>query len=167
MIIILFSNSFIKAWSPWFFKALTNEKNKPKIVKYTYLFVLLLFFIALGISTTSKWLIPFMTNSTYSKATSFVSWISMGYFMQALYNMVYQYLVVLNKTKILGIITIFASILNLVLNYFLIKLNGTIGAAQSTFIAFTVIFLVIFYYTNKNYPMPWLFFLKTTNKLNN
>jgi Na+-driven multidrug efflux pump len=72
----------------------------------------------------------------------------------------FPYGVHVGSTKHLGIITFSIAILNVVLNYFLIKLNGPIGAAQSTFFSFFFMFILSFTYANKLYPMPWLNILK-------
>ena len=48
MVVILFTTAFLKAWSPWFYKMLSNAnyQNKIKIVKYSYLYILVIFIIA-------------------------------------------------------------------------------------------------------------------------
>jgi Na+-driven multidrug efflux pump len=79
----------------------------------------------------------------------------MGYAVQGFYKISFVYLVLTGKTKFLGFSTVVAAIINLIGNYTLIKINGPIGAAQSTFISFVVSFILVFVYANKIYPMPW------------
>ena len=82
--------------------------------------------------------------------------------MQGLYKILFPYIVLLNKTNILGKTTFIAAIINLIATYVLIKLNGPIGAAQATFLAYSVSFLFVFVYTIKRYPMPWFFALRSS-----
>ena len=60
------------------------------------------------------------------------------------------------KTKVIALITLVAVLTNLVLNYFLIKEFGTLGAAYSTLISYAVIAAITFIIANKTFPMPWL-----------
>jgi len=50
-------------------------------------------------------------------------------------------------------------VLNLSLNYFLIKYYGVIGAAYATAISFFVEFVLIHFISERIYPLPWRYFM--------
>jgi Na+-driven multidrug efflux pump len=46
--------------------------------------------------------------------------------------------------------------INVILNYFFIKANGAIGAAQATIVTFLIIFILTWILSARVYKMPWL-----------
>ena len=158
MVVILFTDSFLKAWSPWFYKMLSNadNTNKIKIVKYSYLYILATFLIAFGISILAKFIIPYLVDHRYAGSEVFVFWIAIGYAVHGIYKIFFPYLVHISKTYFLGVSTTIAAVLNLIFNYFLIKEFGAIGAAYSTVLSFIVSASLVFWYQNKHFRMPWL-----------
>jgi Na+-driven multidrug efflux pump len=79
--------------------------------------------------------------------------------------MVVNYIFYLKKTYFIATATIITASINIVLNYFLIKHNGAIGAAQATAISFTIEFILIWILSSILYKMPWLFFIKTKKNI--
>jgi O-antigen/teichoic acid export membrane protein len=163
MVIMLFTDAFIKSWSPWFYKSLTNPTNtkKEKIVKYTYIYIIGIFILAISISILAKFILPYFVDEKFYGAKEFILWISLGYAVRGVYQIYFPYLVHISKTSFLAISTFVAAIINLLLNYFLINIYGAVGAAYATIIAFFIAGLLVFWYQNKHYDMPW--FKKGTN----
>lgn len=158
MIVLLFTDSFIKSWSPWFYKSLTSptDDEKKKIVQYSYIYIVGVFGLAILITLVAKFVLPFMVTEAFYGADEYIFWISLGYAIQGVYKIFFPYLVHIRKTGFLAVSTGLAAILNLVLNYFLINEFGAIGAAYATVVSFTLSAWMVFWYQNKNYPMPWL-----------
>ena len=159
MVVVLFTDAFLKAWSPWFYKMLSNADNtkKIKIVKYSYLYILATFIIAFSISMFAKFIIPYVVDIRYAGAEIYVFWIAIGYAFHGVYKILFPYLVHIDKTAFLGVSTVIAAALNLVFNYLLINQFGAIGAAYSTVLSFIVSASLVFWYQNKHFKMPWLF----------
>ena len=157
MIVLLFTDAFIKAWSPWFYKNLANptDGKKEKIVEYTYVFVISLFALAVLISAVAKFILPYFVDEKFYGAREFIFWIAIGYAVRGVYQIFFPYLVHIGRTSFLAFSTFIATILNLVFNYIFIKEFGTIGAAYATVLAFAVSALLMFWYQQKNYYMPW------------
>ena len=158
MAVILFTDAFLKAWSPWFYKMLSDANNikKLKIVKYSYLYILATFIIAFGISIFAKFIIPYVVDDRYAGAEIYVFWIAIGYAVHGIYKIFFPYLVHIDKTAFLGLSTAIAAILNLIFNYLLINQFGAIGAAYATVLSFVVSASLVFWYQNKHFKMPWL-----------
>ena len=157
MVVMLFTDAFIKSWSPWFYKMLPDADNtkKIKIVKYSYLYILATFIIAFGISIFAKFIIPYVVDVRYAGAEIYVFWIAIGYAVHGVYKIFFPYLVHISKTSFLGVSTIIAAVLNLIFNYFLIKKCGAIGAAYATVLSFIISASLVFWYQNKHFKMPW------------
>ncbi len=157
MIVSLFSDAFIKAWSPWFYKNLANPtyEKKAKIVKFTYFYIIGIFLLALIIAFIAEFLLPYIVDSRYLSSKEFIIWIAIGYSIRGIYQIFFPYLIHISKTQFLAVSTFVAAILNLILNYFFIKIYGAIGATYATVVAFTVSALLVFWYQQKNYYMPW------------
>ena len=100
-------------------------------------------------------------NEEYSGGAKYVIWIALGYFFRGIYFLAVQYFMFENKTKIIMYLSSGAIVLNLFLNYFLIDIFGTIGAAYATTISFASLGIISILLSNYIYPMPWYFGLKT------
>lgn len=160
MIMILVVTAFNKTWSPWMYELLAEEKeeNKATIVKATYLVSGGFIALALVVTGISYYLLPFMTAEEYHSGMIYVIWIAMGYAFNGMYMLVFPYGVHVGNTSYLGITTFTAALINLAANYYLINMNGALGAAQATLISYAIMFISVWFYSNKLYPMPWFKF---------
>jgi O-antigen/teichoic acid export membrane protein len=159
MIIGLLENSFNKAYMPWLFGVMKDcsELTKIKIVKITYLAFIILSGLALVLSLFAPWFLSFFVGERFSSSSQFVLWIAMGYAFVGMYKMVMKFLVFAEKTIFLSYITLFAVVINLILNYIFISQFGAIGAAQATTLTFLIKFLITWFISARVYYMPWFF----------
>lgn len=160
IIIGLLATSFNKAWYPFLFEKLkaNNYSTKIKIVKFTYMYNVGIIIMAVALSLVAPWFLGFFVGKSFHGAYKYVLWIALGYAFQGMYFMVVNYIFYIKKTYILAWVTFFSACVNMLLNYFLIKANGAIGAAQATTITFFVQFIIVWILSAKVYEMPW--FLK-------
>lgn len=148
IITLIVLNSIVLAINPWMYKKLANNEN---ILKYIYLLMGLFLIIGVVIWLSTLFIFPYMVDSKYFEAKNVIFWISIGFVFRGWYQLFYNVILNEGKTKIFMYITLGAGILNLILNYFLIRLNGMVGAAQATMIAFFVMFLLTSLYSYKIY----------------
>jgi len=158
MIISLLVSSFNKAWSPFLFEKLKEDNflTKIKIVKFTYLYSAGIIIMALALSFIAPYFLRFFVHKSFYSAYKYVLWIALGYAATGMYYMVTNYIIYAKKTYILAWITFFSACINIILNYFMIKANGAIGAAQATTITFFLSFILTWILSAKVYKMPWL-----------
>ncbi len=158
MIIYLIQNSFNQAWTPWVYEKLSenNHVAKLKIVKFTYWYFLVLIGLWLILSFVAPYLLGWFIAAKYLKSIQFVFWIALGFVFNGMYKMVASYIFFLKKTYIISIVTVITVVLNLILNYFLIKKIGAVGAAVATSVSFGIQFVLTWIFSNKLYKMPWL-----------
>lgn len=157
-IINVLAVSFNTAYVPWLYEKLKKDSEKSKIgmVKLTYIYFITIILIAAALGVISPYLMKYIVGSTYYGASIYVMWIAMGYAFKGMYLMIVNYIFYIQQTKYLAVVTFVTAILNIVMNYYLINLNGSIGAAQSTLISYVVKFILTWMLVAKLYKMPWL-----------
>ncbi len=161
-VVSLFVGAFAMAWMPFLYERLGNATHrfKVKVVKATYLcFIIILISTALLI-ISAPLILKIVVGKDFQGASKFIFWIASAYIFQSTYNLMVGYILYQKKTHFLAIMAAVVVILNIVCNYFLIKINGAIGAAQATFITLLARFGLSWYFSNKAYPMPWFSFAK-------
>jgi O-antigen/teichoic acid export membrane protein len=157
MVVGLFQNSFNQAWLPYFFGSL--KKNSPeaklRIVKITYFYFVALLLIVVFFYFITPYIYYYLIGESFQKGIEVVIWVLLGYAFNGMYKMVVNYLFYSKETKAIAWCTGFSAFLNLVLNYFLINLNGIKGAAQATALSFLFLFLVVLILSSKRHKIPW------------
>lgn len=158
MIIGLLATSFNQAWSPFLFEKLkeNDSTSKLRIVKFTYLYGVGIIILALSLSLVAPFFLKFFVSKDFHCAYKYVCWIALGYAANGMYFMVVNYIFYVKKTYILAWITLISAGINVVLNYFFIKANGAIGAAQATTVTFFINFILTWILSARVYKMPWL-----------
>jgi len=168
MIIGVLGVAFNQAFAPFLFNKLTdiNEDDKLKLVKYTYLYFILVLLIATIISYFSSFIVDYFLDIKFHNAAEILPWITFGYAFQAMYLMVVNYIFYIKRTLTLSIITFTVGVIHSLLSLFMIKEIGMIGAAYATTISFFITFIVVWRLSMKLYPMPWgeIFFRRKENE---
>jgi len=157
MVVALLQNSFNQAWVPFFFEKLKQNvyAEKLRIVKITYAYFGFMLVLVLLFYFLTPYIYEYFIGSSYESGAVIVFWILIGYAFNGMYKMLVNYLFYLKKTKLVAFCTLGLALLNLILNYFLIQLNGIEGAAQATAITFFLLFVVMFILSERMYKMPW------------
>ena len=162
----LVSHGFFRAYNPALQKRLAkiNPENqdveKLKIVKITYVCIILFFFLALFTVAITWGILNYIVDDKYEEAFVFIPWLVTGLFINTIYSFAIEFIYKQKKTFVLGIITFTGSLIQMAFAYFLIKSYGVLGAAYSALIGYIIISIAIFLYSRKVYPMPWFSFIK-------
>ncbi len=157
MVVMIFTDAFLKAWQPWFFKKLANNNmdNKLNIVRNTRYYILTLMVGAVIYALVAEWLLPFVVDERYYEAAGVIFPVAVSYIFYGIYQIIFPYLVHANKTHVLALVTPMAALLNIGLNLLLIPRYGIAGAAYATIAAYATSCCLVFFYSNKYSPMPW------------
>lgn len=160
MIIGVLQDSFNNAWVPQLFKSLNQKRGdfKEKIVKITYLYFVIILILATILSLISSIIVDVFVGDNFKESVQFIGWISFGFAFNGMYKMVNGVIFYEKKTHLLSMATFLTAFLNIIFNYFFIKWNGSIGAAQATALAFFVSFIFTWVLASRVYPMPWNIF---------
>lgn len=157
MIIGLIQNSFNQAWVPWFYKAIGNPSDqiKRKIIKITYLYYIGLAVLTIALIFGTPLIFMFL-GKEFTEGSGLVAWIAVGFFFNGMYKMVVNYLFYMEKTVLIGSITLVSAVVNIILNIVLIDKYGLQGAAMATAVTFLFQLVFVWYFAQRSYPMPWL-----------
>lgn len=114
------------------------------------------YFLAIGIPTVfflsifSKNILLALTTNEIALNGYFVTpFVAIGVLLYGMYLIINNILILEKKTKILGVIWIFAALLNVILNIILIPFLGIIGGAVTTLIAFATALILTTYYSSQ------------------
>jgi O-antigen/teichoic acid export membrane protein len=154
----LFAGSFNNAYTPWLYRKLTDadDQTKLKLVKYTYIQFGAMAVLATAVAIVMPFVAGAMLDRSFDGAGRYVGWFALGFMFSGMYYMVTNYIFYAQKTAWLAAVTISVALFNLPLTYFLIQVNGGIGAAQATAISLGLSFLFTWIVSQRVYPMPWL-----------
>ncbi len=156
-VILVITIAFNKAYTPYLYKQLSNFSlvKKKRQVKYSYLYMLFLFFAAGLLSLLSPYIIEVFIGEEFVESRIFVSWFAFGFALFGINQLFANYVVFSEKTSYMSYVTTIIGLLHVLLCYFLVKEKGAIGAAQAFTIVSFIDFVVIWVLSNKIYPMPW------------
>lgn len=159
MVIGVLVAAFNKAWAPYLFRVLSNSpslNDKIKIVKFSYLYFSLILIFSYLFTYIINLLIPFFLGESFIGSSELIIYIAIAFAFDGMYYMVTNYLFFVKKTHVLAYVTFTTSVVHIVFLIYLIKLNGILGAAQAGLISYAVTFFLVWFLSNKYYPMPWL-----------
>lgn len=137
------------AWVPWYFEA--KRKNNPAIKEYIYRYLAVGLFLTLGYLTIFPELVSAMGGEKYQASGLFISLIIVSYFLTFLYTFPVNIQFYHENTKIIPIGTLFAGLINGILNYLSIPKFGIFGAAIATILSYLSLLLAHHFISKKLY----------------
>ena len=157
MVVMLFTEAFAKAWTPWLLRSMATatEAEKRGVVRVTYRYLVALVIGATIYAWLAVRVLPFVVGADFLGAAVYVPWICAGYVAFGVYQIFFPYLVLMDRTRFLALSSVLAAIANLFGNYVLIGEYGPIGAAWATILAYCISAALVSGYVIKRYPMPW------------
>jgi O-antigen/teichoic acid export membrane protein len=157
IIINMVYDSISKALNPILYENLVkNEKdNRIKIVKLIYLYSIICVIIFGFFILFLPYIFHLMINIKFEEALNIIPILAVGFTFEGLRKVLEAPLVFKHKMKSLAVITLIAGLIDIILNYFLIKLYGINGAAYSTLISFLVLYIISFFLVVKEIKLPW------------
>ncbi len=147
---LFISMGFRQMWTPIFYDNM-NSKNYRIISRLMSLFVFGMSFVCAVIILFSKEVFLLIINERYVESIAIVPWIVLGTFFLGALPISNAFLGYEKKFKQTSIIATIASLMNIVLNYFLINKIGVIGAALATSISYCAYFLMSITLTRKDF----------------
>ena len=158
MVLALTSESYTKAWQPYFFKHMADDSsaNRLKIARHTALYL-----AGITVFAFLYWLIaysifPWLIGRGYASSRSLLAPAILVYLPYCAYQMAFLYLVLLKKTNVLAVTSTISAFLSIGLNYFLIAKFGLTGGFAAIFIAYLFNFIIVLSISHKYINMPWL-----------
>jgi O-antigen/teichoic acid export membrane protein len=158
MLIGLLQASFNNAWVPWFYNQIRRNDIglNLKIVRFTYAFIIVNFLFAFSLILLAPGLFNFFLGKDFYQASNYLWWLALAQAASAIHVITVSYINLHNKNIYLTYASIFIALVHIPLTYYLLKLNGTIGAAQSLFISNMAASLITFFIAVQLHKKPWL-----------
>ncbi|RKQ58707.1 O-antigen/teichoic acid export membrane protein [Vogesella indigofera] len=157
LILGIAADAFNKAFAPWLMEALHNADlaKKRKIVRNTYLYFIVIVFLALAGSVCAPQLLGIMVGPKYQSASPIIGYIMLGNAFTGMYYMVTNYIFFARRTELLSVLTISVGVITTLFNWQLIQINGITGAAQAFMIGLALLFFGAWGLSQICYRMPW------------
>jgi len=158
MLVVMASN---KAYLPALFKRLQVLENQKKIIRVLLIATVIVPIIGLSYGLIIKILLPLILGQKFIGVEKFVIWLSLAFSMKAIF-LIFEKFVIYNKdTKLISWTADFIGALAIIIFCpILININGALGAAQATFIAFFISAVGGLASIFLNNPRKWLDALK-------
>jgi O-antigen/teichoic acid export membrane protein len=149
-----------KAYVPWLFERLARNvmKEKEQIVRYTYIYFVVVLLVAFLSFPIAPWLVTFIAGEKYSQSAEVIGWLIVGQAFGGMYFMVTNYIFYSKRTWLLSLATITSGLINVVLLVALVRLWGIYGAAVAFCASMAVRFLLTWWAAQACHPMPWFSF---------
>ena len=147
------------ALTPLIFRKINDKDNARFYSKSMTYYGFGMMFCIIGVSLFSKEAIKVFTSSTeYWSSFSVIPLLAFSLYFVALKDVAVTGLHITKKTSRISIVTGIVSGLNLGLNIILIPYLGAQGAALASMISQALFFIGLWYFSNKNYPIPYEWF---------
>ncbi|MFR2313175.1 MAG: lipopolysaccharide biosynthesis protein [Weissella confusa] len=128
------------AWVPWFFEKF-NNKLFVEIKKNASYFAVVFSAITVTVMNITIDISRVIGPSDYQTGIALIVPITIGYYFQFLYGFPVNLEFALKKTQFIGISTIFAAGVNVVLNVLLMPMYGYVAAAFTTTFTYFLLFI--------------------------
>jgi O-antigen/teichoic acid export membrane protein len=162
MIMGIIVDSCARAWVPYFFKNIRDNsvETNLKIVKVTYLYAISVIIMSFVVTLAAYIFIRYFLAKNYQESFNYVIWLSLGQGIAGIRSIFIYYLIYEIKNYVLLYMAIIIAVINIILNYILIKSFGAMGAAYTVFCCSLIALVLTIGASVYYHKMPWLFFLK-------
>jgi O-antigen/teichoic acid export membrane protein len=130
-----------RSWQPIFYDSLKNKSEQNTIKDTIKNYGKIIFILSLFIIIFAEEAVVLFIDKQYHSSANLIPIIVIGYFLLFLYTLYANYSFYFKKTSSIAIITVLASLLNIILNYVFIPKFGLIASAITTLISFFTLFL--------------------------
>ena len=154
ILITLFIQAFKMSAEPFFFKQAESGNPQKMYARVMKFFVIILTFAFLGVALYLPiW--KYFIGEKYRVGLGVVPILLMAnIFLGIYYNLTVWYKLT-NKNLYGAYITLFGSLISVVVNYLFIPKYGLVACAWSTLIVYAVMMVLSYYYGQKYYPIPY------------
>jgi len=153
----MFIISFNQAYQPTFFDLMSSERTdkKSQIIKIFSVWLWLLTIIVLAAILIGPYFLKIFAGENFVSVIEVFPFMIISFFFGGFYYFFATPLFYYKKTKLLPIITIISSTVNIILNILFIPQFGIIGAAVATIISHVVQSLIALILGNRMLKIEW------------
>lgn len=144
MIPVMLAQATNIAWSPWSSEKIQEGKFST-IRKASYYYILFFFLVIIGIFLLGPEAVMILGGKKYMSAIYVIPPVVMGAAFQFLYNLYVALEQFAKKTVGMAFGTVFAALVNIVLNWIMIPRYGYIAAAYTTLVGYACLLVIHFF----------------------
>jgi O-antigen/teichoic acid export membrane protein len=157
----MFVSVFEYAWKPFYLAHYNDADAKAIFAKVLTTFSIASMILILLWSFSLEFIvrIPFIggsfINPAYWSGLNIVPIILFGYFFNGIFTNLNAGFLIEKKTKYLPLIVGLSALSNIIFLFLLVPKYGFFGGAWATFLAYLLQAILVFYYSNKIYPIKY------------
>ncbi len=156
MVMSVVTTSLMQAWSPMYFDLSRNEETgRPLIGQIGSGIAMLLCAMALFGSAIARDFVGTFLDARYAPVAPVIPWIIAGYLAHAMFALLHLALFQAKRTALLWQVSLVAFAANIALNFALVPRWGMYGAAWATVAAYALEALVMYFYVQRVFPVPY------------
>lgn len=157
--IALVADAMNKAFVPWLYEQLAAAQPEFPIwiVKRTWLCFGVIAVLAVVVILLIEPLVRLVAGEKYLAATAVLPWLVAGQAFGTAYFLVANYIFYSQRTYYLAFASVFSGACNALLTLLLVPRLGIVGAGISFCSAQALLLALVWWSSNRAYPMPWLF----------
>jgi O-antigen/teichoic acid export membrane protein len=154
MLNYLIHQPFFVMWQGRMYEIHKQPDHRVIFGQIFILYSLLLTYAGLALAIFSPEIVHFMVGPSFSQSAQVIPVVTLAYVFCGIgyFNQLGMFLS--HRTRIIGILSIGAAVLNLGLNYVLIQKAGMMGAAWATLVSFAVMAVASFICSQRVYRLP-------------
>lgn len=151
LVIDVFVRSVSMAFTPWMYRKMddNSQQSRRKVFKLVVLLAGVMLLIGVIWFFCAQGVLKFLIKKNYYGASAYLIWLIGSKVLTGFQLLIVNYIYYSKKTKPYAFISCITIILNIVLNYFLMNMLGTIGAAIATFLVCLFAFILTLLYVFK------------------
>ena len=155
-IIMLFTSAFAQAWAPFSFSIMNEPNHKTFYAKVLDIYFSVVCLLAFAIALLANEFILIIATEKFAGSARIAGILAYLYFLTSLSVIAITGMAITKKVKQYSQIVIFASIVTIILEYVLIRFDKE-GVAFGMLLGQALIPILIFYYSQKKYKIPYNF----------
>lgn len=133
-----------------------GAENLRKVVLISYLNLALALGFGGALALASPLWFDYILGEQYQSALVYAPWLIGGLMFMLMEHLFASGLNARKDTRVIGMIGLFAALLNVGLNFALLPVFGLNGAVVATFLSYALKTLAYFLYVQRHYQLPWL-----------
>ena len=160
---LLFIQMFRMAWQPFFLRHVDDPKAKELFSSVFLYFNIIAGFMFLFVGLFAHEIVQIkvpllhasIINKRFWPGLFVVPWLMMAYWFQGWYVNFTAGIFIREKTRVLPFVTLCGAIVTIISNLILVPRIGMLGAALATLASYISMAILIYYYSQKYYPVPY------------
>ena len=154
---IIISDPIYRIWNTYRFEIANMPDAKTIYSKVLTYYFAVVIYAALGISVFISEIITIMASAAFHSSIVIAPMIVLGYVLYGVSHFFTLGIMITYNTKYISFVQGFVAVLNIILNLYLIKYFGLMGAALSTILSFFCLCVMMYVVSQKLYPVPFEF----------